>query len=29
MEKGTEASIKREDLRTIMSETLLRELSFN
>lgn len=29
MDKGTEANIKREELRTIMSETLLRELSFN
>jgi len=28
LDKGTEASIKRGDLRTIMSEVLLRELSF-
>ncbi|MCP5128902.1 MAG: hypothetical protein H6985_04870 [Pseudomonadales bacterium] len=29
LDKGTEAAIKREDLRTIKSQTLLRELSFN
>jgi hypothetical protein len=28
MDKGTEANVKRGDLRTIMSESLLRELSF-
>ena len=28
MEKGTEANIKRSELRTILSETLLRELAF-
>jgi hypothetical protein len=28
LDKGTEASIKRGDLRTIMSEVLVREMSF-
>jgi hypothetical protein len=28
MDKGTEANIKRGELRTIMGETLLREMSF-